>query len=259
MQRYVAESIASSFGRYFKVLPLGDVQYDTGRYADFLGSYDKSWGQLGAKIAPVLGNHEADGAGYFDYFNGVGKGAGVAGTRGEGWYSYESGDSPATGWHIVALNSECAGKACGARQLAWLRNDLAASAKPCSVAYWHKPRFSSGAHGGNATMQPYWELLNQYGGELVLSGHDHDYERFAPLNASGARDPARGVRQFVVGTGGKGLRRVGAGPDTQASNADTFGFLELTLKANSYDWKFVPANAPGNGTFTDSGSASCHS
>ena len=108
-------------------------------------------------------------------------------------------------------------------------------------------------------MQPIWALLNQHGAEVLLSGHDHNYERQVPRNATGTADPARGVQQFVVGTGGKGLRSVSAGSATAVSNDDTFGYLEVTLKANSYDWRFIRANSPGNGTFADSGSATCHS
>ncbi len=250
----------ANFDQYYKVLTLGDNQYPDGKYSDFLASYHPHWGRLGAKIAPTMGNHDAGGGGqgYYDYFNGVGVSDGVAGKRGDGWYSYDTGDSPTSGWHIVALNSECVGKECGTRQLAWLQKDLAASTKPCTVAYLHKPRFSSGSHGDDSSMQPFWNLLNQYKAEMMVAGHDHTYERQAPRNAAGARDDANGVRQFVAGTGGKSLYSVGKGPYTEASNGKTYGYLELTLRANSYDWRFIPSNNPGNGTFTDSGSANCH-
>lgn len=256
--KYTADLIQSNINRYFKVLALGDLQYPDGRYSDFLTSYDTTWGKFKAKTAPAMGNHEADGAGYFDYFNGVGVTNGPAGTRGKGWYSYDTGTSASSGWHVVALNSECVGKPCGTEQLTWLQNDLGSTLKPCTMAYWHKPRFSSGDHGNDAGMQPFWDLLNQHGAELVLSGHDHDYERFAPMNASGVRDDARGVRQFVVGTGGIGFRGIGNTANSEARNIDTLGALEVGLQANSYSWKFVRANSPGNGTFTDSGTATCH-
>jgi hypothetical protein len=256
--RYTADLVMSNINRYHKVLALGDLQYPDGRYSDFITSYDKTWGRFKNKTAPIMGNHEADGAGYWDYFNGIGVTEGPAGTRNKGWYSYDTGDSATSGWHIVALNSECMGKPCGTEQLAWLQADLAASQKQCTAAYWHKPRFSSGSHGNDSAMQPLWNLMNQYNAEIVLSGHDHNYERFAPMNTSGVRDDARGVRQFVVGTGGIGFRSVGNTANSQARNANTHGVLELTLKANSYDFNFARANYPGNGTFTDSGSATCH-
>ncbi len=258
--RYTSDAILANFDQYYKVLTLGDNQYPDGQYADFLASYHPHWGRLGAKIAPTMGNHDAGGGGqgYYDYFNGVGVSDGVAGKRGDGWYSYDTGDSPTSGWHIVALNSECVGKECGTRQLAWLQKDLAASTKPCTVAYLHKPRFSSGSHGDDSSMQPFWDLLNQYKAEMMVAGHDHTYERQAPRNAAGARDDANGVRQFVAGTGGKSLYSVGKGPYTEAFDGKTYGYLELTLRANSYDWRFIPSNNPGNGAFTDSGSANCH-
>ncbi|NQU37322.1 MAG: metallophosphoesterase, partial [Actinobacteria bacterium] len=256
--KYVADTIYSDFDNVDRVLPLGDIQYESGAYSDFLTSYHQSWAKLRSKTSPVLGNHESNGNGYFDYFNGVGMTSGVAGTRGEGWYSFETGDAANTGWHIVALNSECAGEVCNAEQLAWLEAELTTSKKPCTLAYWHKPRFSSGAHGDAVSLAPLWDLIHRYGGEIVLSGHDHNYERFAPQNTAGEVDPAFGVRQFVVGTGGKGFRSINPGPNSEASNADTHGFLELTLQANSYDWRFVPALQNGNGTFTDSGTRACH-
>ncbi|HQZ84442.1 MAG TPA: metallophosphoesterase [Actinomycetota bacterium] len=256
--KYTGDLIQANINRYFKVLALGDLQYPDGRYSDFLASYDKTWGKFKAKTAPVMGNHEADGAGYFDYFNGVGAANGPAGARGKGWYSYDTGNAKTSGWHVVALNSECVGKPCGTEQLTWLQTDLASTVKPCTMAYWHKPRFSSGNHGDDAKMQPFWNLLNQHGAEVVLSGHDHDYERFAPMNASGVRDDARGVRQFVVGTGGIGFRGIGNTANSQTRNTDTLGALEVGLQANSYSWKFVRATSPGNGTFTDSGTTTCH-
>lgn len=142
--------------------------------------------------------------------------------------------------------------------MTWLQQDLAASQKPCTVAYLHKPRFSSGSHGNDSKMQPFWNLLNQYGAELLLSGQDHNYERFAPVNANGVRDDAHGVRQFVVGTGGIGLRSIGNTPNSDARDNTTHGALELDLQANSYNFRFVRATYPGNGTYTDTGTASCH-
>jgi len=209
-------------------------------------------------VAPIIGNHEQSGNGYFDYFNGRGIADGVAGTRGKGWYSLSTGSAPNVGWQILALNSECALLGCEAEQLEWLRAQLAASQKPCTLAYWHRPRFSSGAHGDDRDMTPRWTEIANHGVDVALNGHEHDYERLAPLDAGGASSPNSGVRQFVVGTGGKESRTVGSGPHTEASNTDTFGYLELTLELGSYDWRLIRTDSPNNGTFQDSGAASCH-
>ncbi len=252
----MADAIASNLSTYYKVLPLGDAQYEVGRYSDFLSSYDRSWGQFNTKVAPVMGNHEQSGDGYFDYFNGRGAATGVAGQRGKGWYAMTTGASASEGWQILALNSECPSLGCEAEQLTWLNAQLAASEKPCTLAYWHRPRFSSGAHGDDASVAPLWQAIADHGGEVVISGHEHNYERMGRRGANGGADAA-GVRQFIVGTGGKEFRPMGSSVHTRASNVDTFGYLEMTLKSNSYDWRFVAADAPGNGRFEDSGSASC--
>lgn len=256
--RFTSDAILSRSSEYSKVLALGDLQYPDGNYNRFLAHYRPNWGRLDSKIAPVPGNHEGDMQGYFDYFNGVGISTGVAGTRGRGWYSLTVGGPGADAWHLLALNSECVGQPCETDQLAWLRGDLADNSTKCTLAFWHKPRFSSGMHGDNPGMQPLWDLLASYDAEVVLSGHDHNYERQKPRNAAGLHDDAQGIRQFVVGTGGTGLRSVGSGPFTQASNADTHGYLEMTLQPGGYEWRFVPAGGPGNGDFVDTGSASCH-
>ena len=187
-------------------------------------------------------------AGYFDYFGTA------AGRRSPGYYSFNLGR-----WHLIALNSECAqvgGCATGSPQERWLRADLAAHPARCVLAYWHKPRFSSGMHGNNATYTAFWHALHGAGADMVLVGHDHDYERFAPQTPHGRADPARGIRQFVVGTGGKthyGFRTIRA--NSQVRNSRTFGVLRLALHPSGYDWRFVPE--PGK-TFTDSGHGSCH-
>ena len=163
------------------------------------------------------------------------------------------------GWHLIALNSECAqvgGCATGSRQERWLRADLAAHPARCVLAYWHKPRFSSGMHGNDAAYTALWQALYAAGAELVLVGHDHDYERFAPQTPGGRLDRARGVRQFVVGTGGKthyGFRAIRA--NSQVRHSGTFGVLRLTLRPSGYAWRFVPE--PGK-RFTDTGHGSCH-
>ena len=137
-----------------------------------------------------------------------------------------------------------------------MRADLAANAAACTAAYWHQPRFSSGSHGSNTLYTAFWEALYDHDAELVMNGHDHNYERFAPQKADGTADPLRGIRQFVVGTGGRSLRSVGPPiPNSEVRNDDTLGVLKLTLHLDSYEWEFVPESG---GTFTDTGSESCH-
>ena len=179
---------------------------------------------------------------------------GPAGPRGKGYYSFDLGS-----WHLVALNSNCARVSCsaGSEQEQWLRADLAAHPSACTLAYWHHPRYSSGHEENNTFMQPLWEALDDSQAELVLSGHSHDYERFAPQDRNGNLDPANGIRQFVVGTGGAFFTG-GLGslmPNSEVAQNDTFGVLFLTLHPTSYDWPFVPEAGK---TFTDSGSTACH-
>lgn len=145
----------------------------------------------------------------------------------------------------------------GSAQEQWLRSDLAAHPNACTVAYWHHPRFSSGtSHGSSTTVQPLWQALYDNNADLVLSGHEHNYERFAPLTPSGQLDAARGIREFVVGTGGRSHYTFGT-PITgsEVRNSDTYGVLQLTLHANGYDWNFLPEAGK---TFSDSGSGTCH-
>jgi hypothetical protein len=237
------------------VLALGDVQYDSATTARINAVYAPTWGRVKAITRPILGNHESGtAAGYFDYFNGPGVTDGPAGPRGKGYYSFDLG-----GWHLVALNSNCASVSCsaGSEQERWLRADLAAHPANCTLAYWHHPRYSSGHDGSNDFMQPLWEALHDAQAEVLLSGHSHDYERFAPLDRDGAVDFAGGIRQFVVGTGGAfftgGLGTLA--PHSEVAQNDTFGVLRLTLHPASYDWEFVPE---AGGAFTDSGSQGCH-
>ena len=237
------------------VLPLGDIQYDSATTARINAVYAPTWGRVLSITRPILGNHESGtAAGYFDYFNGPGVADGPAGPRGKGYYSFDLGT-----WHLVALNSNCSSVSCsaGSEQETWLRADLAAHPANCTLAYWHHPRYSSGHDGSNAFMQPLWEALQDAQAELVLSGHSHDYERFAPLDRNGDVDGAGGIRQFVVGTGGAfftgGLGSLA--PHSEVAQNDTFGVLELTLHPASYDWRFVPE---AGGTFADAGSEPCH-
>jgi len=234
------------------VLVLGDNQYDSGSLSAYNSYYDPTWGRVKSITRPVLGNHENSGSGYFDYFNGVGKSTGPAGERGKGYYSYDVG-----AWHLIALNSNCDRVACGAgsAQEQWLRADLAAHPNSCTLAYFHHARFSSGHDGDNLFMQPIWQALYEAKADIVLSGHSHNYERLAPMDANGNLDRTNGIRQFVIGTGGAFFTGVStARPNSEVRQNKTFGVLKLTLHPTSYDWKFVPEAGK---TFTDSGSEAC--
>jgi calcineurin-like phosphoesterase family protein len=236
------------------VLALGDIQYNSASLANITAVYEPTWGRVKSITRPVIGNHEGSGAGYYDYFNGPGVLNGPAGVRGKGWYSFDVGT-----WHVVALNSNCAAVACtaGSEQEQWLRADLAAHPTSCTLAFWHHPRYSSGHDDNGTFMQPLWEALDDAGAEIVLSGHSHDYERVAPVDRNGNVDPAEGIRQFVVGTGGAFFTG-GLGtriPQSEVAQNDTFGVLFLTLHPTSYDWRFVPE---AGRTFTDAGTTACH-
>jgi hypothetical protein len=234
-------------------LALGDLQYNSASLSNLRASYDRSWGRVKSITRPALGNHEGSGSGYFDYFNGVGVNDGPAGARGKGYYSYDVGN-----WHLIALNSNCARVPCnaGSAQAQWLRADLAANPKPCTLAYWHHPRFSSGYGGDNTFMQEIWETLFNANADVVLVGHSHDYERFAPMNANGGLDRTRGMRQFVVGTGGAFFTGIStAKPNSEVRQNNTFGVLRLTLHPTSYDWRFNPETGK---SFGDTGSEVCH-
>jgi hypothetical protein len=235
------------------VLPLGDTLY-TPTLTQYHAAYAPSWGRFKGISWPVLGNHEygVGGArGYFDYFGSR------AGSRGKGWYSWNIGS-----WHMIALNSEChriaGGCARGSEQERWLRRDLAAHTNFCTLAYWHEPRFSSGPAPpkNEEAIAPLWNALHEKHADVVLSAHKHYYERFQPLGRYGQTEPNRGIRQFIVGTGGKD--RAGT-PSSRANgsqvlHAHTFGVLELTLRAGSYSWRFQPEQGR---SFTDSGTGSC--
>jgi Calcineurin-like phosphoesterase len=233
------------------VMAVGDLAYPDGSKENF-ACYDKTWGRAKSRTRPAPGNHEFHAAGatpYFDYF---GRAAGDPKT---GYYSYELGT-----WHIIVLNSECkdvGGCETGSPQEKWLRADLAAHPVACTLAYWHKPLFSSGsAHGNDPTVKPLFQALYEANAELVITGHDHDYERFAPQTPEGTADSARGIREFVVGTGGKNHRPFAEPkPNSELRDATAFGVLKLTLKPGAYDWQFIPEAGK---TFTDSGSGACH-
>jgi hypothetical protein len=242
------------------VLPLGDLQYERGQLANFLDFYNPSWGRLKAITKPAVGNHEymtPEAAGYFDYFNGIDSFTGPGGRRDQGYYSFDLGS-----WHLIALNTsiDCEVVPCnkGSAQEQWLRADLRAHPTTCTLAYMHQPRWSSDGVSTNDTpkAQPLLDALYDGGADLLLAGHAHFYERFAPQDPSQRLDPARGIRHFIVGTGGKSLLPLGAAkPNSEVRNASTFGVLTITLHPSSYDWRFVPL---AGGSFTDSGTGRCH-
>jgi acid phosphatase type 7 len=230
------------------VFTLGDNVYENGTAAEFANCYGPSWGTFKYRTRPSVGNHDyntAGATGYFGYFGAR------AGDPSKGYYSFNMGS-----WHIVALNSNCWKVSCaaGSTQERWLRADLAAHPSKCTLAYFHHPRFSSG--GNNIVVAPFWRDLYEAGAEVVLSGHVHAYERFAPQNPSGVADSAKGIREFIVGTGGKNLGRLDyLKPNSQVRNNTTYGVLKLTLHSSSYEWRFVPIAGK---TFTDSGTTACH-
>jgi chitodextrinase len=245
------------------VLDLGDNQYYCGGYQAFLGSYDKSWGAFKAITHPSVGNHEyltsggapqatgcdptnAGASGHYTYFGAA------AGLPGQGYYSFNVGS-----WHLIALNSSCSGAggcAASSPQGKWLAADLAANRAPCTLAYWHIPLFSSGGRA-SPNSQPFFAALYAAGADIVLNGHDHIYERFAPQTSTGALDAANGLREFIVGTGGANHTSIAAAAaNSLLRDTTTFGALQLTLHAGSYDWKFLNSR----GAFTDSGSGTCH-
>jgi hypothetical protein len=245
-------------GSFDAVLALGDLQYNAATLSNFQRSYDRSWGRVKAKTRPVIGNHEGmaatAGRGYCAYFGAAAHCNANGREGGAAFYSFDVGD-----WHVVVVNSNCgAAGGCdvGSRQYQWLQNDLAANPRACTLAAWHHPRWSSGAYGSNGFMQPIWQLLWANGADLVLSGHSHDYERFAPIDAAGTVNAPDGIRSFVVGTGGANFTGLGApAPGSEVRQNTSFGVLRLVLHPTSYDWNFVPAS---RSTFTDSGSQACH-
>ncbi len=232
------------------VLAIGDLQYPKGELAEFQGSYDVSWGKVKSITRPVPGNHEyyTPGAtGYYTYFGAI------AQDPTKGYYSYNLGK-----WHIIALNSNCkdVGCAAGSPQETWLKADLKANPAQCTLAYWHHPRFSSGLHNNDPDTDAFWRTLYAGGADVILTAHDHEYERFDPQTPDAKADSGRGIREFVVGTGGFSLRPFrNVQPRSKVRNSDTYGILKLTLKPKGYDWQFVPIKGQ---TFTDSGSGDCH-
>ncbi|HLZ45757.1 MAG TPA: Ig-like domain-containing protein [Gemmatimonadales bacterium] len=241
------------------VFVAGDNAYPNGSPADYANCYGPTWGRFKSRTHPAPGNHDYNcgpsaspaiagcttpAAGYFGYFGAA------AGDPSKGYYSYELG-----AWHIVVINSMMT-RTTGSAMEQWLRADLAAHPTKCALAYWHYPRFSSGStHGSDASMQPIWQALYDYGADVVVSGHEHNYERFAPQTPTGQADPAHGIREFVVGTGGAGNYTFETPqPNSEVRYSATPGVIKFTLYADHYDWLYIPTS----GSFTDSGSGACH-
>ncbi|HEU4641600.1 MAG TPA: metallophosphoesterase [Gemmatimonadaceae bacterium] len=241
------EATARLLARYSgTVFTAGDNAYEAGSAADYANCYGPSWGRQKWRTRPAPGNHEyhtAGAAAYFAYFGAA------AGRAGAGWYSYDLKD-----WHVVVLNSNVSMSATSP-QVAWLKADLAAHRKRCTLVYWHHPLFSSGPHGSNAFVRPVWQVLYQMGVDVVVNGHDHDYERFAPQRPDGTWDPQRGIREFVVGLGGRSRYSfVTVRRNSQARYNARFGVIVLSLFPTSYHWAFLGTDA----LVKDSGVANCH-
>lgn len=235
------------------LITLGDNAYPAGTETNFENCYDPTWGQFKDRTKPVPGNHEyrtEEARGYFSYFGEA------AGDQGKGYYSYTRGD-----WHIVALNSSCekiGGCSVEQPQAEWLKKDLAAHKdKKCTLAYFHEPLFSAGEkRPGIFKVKSLWKILYNSGADIILSGHDHNYQRFAPQDPEGKADSERGIRQFVVGTGGKKLYEIESPiANLEVYNDENYGILKLNLYSERYEWRFVPVAGE---KFTDSGSTRCH-
>lgn len=225
---------------YDAVLPLGDLVYQPPTLWAYRRAWGPTWGRLKGKTFPAVGNHEYDEPGgpegYWNYFNGVGRSDGRAGRRGLGWHSFDLGN-----WHLIALNSNCEQVGCDSRsrQLKWLRRNLRKHAARCTLAYWHHPLFSSGEHGRSTETRPFWRALYRAGADVILGGHDHVYERFAPQAPNGALS-RRGIVQFTVGTGGRSLYRFTHVESNSRKRIDRrFGILRLRLARGGYSWGFV--------------------
>ena len=229
------------------VMVLGDGAYSTGSAAEYANCFGPTWGRHLNRIRPSPGERDyatTGAAGYFGYFGAA------AGSPTEGWYSYDLGE-----WHVIVLNSEVSIKD-GSPQIQWLKQDLLANPRACTVAYWHDPRFYSGSSTPRSALEPAWKILYAAGADVVVNGHSRFYERFAPQRPDEVADPAFGIRQFISGVGGAGTssfttRR----PNSEVIDRSTYGVLKLTLGTGTYDWQFIPIAGK---TFTDAGSGTCH-
>jgi len=230
------------------VFTIGDNAYPHGAAADFRRYYRPTWGKFLDRTRPAPGNHDYETSGaraYFDYFGAA------AGPGRRGYYSYDLGS-----WHIVSLNSEISMRA-GSAQERWLRRDLDASSQQCTLAYWHRPRFTSGAfHAPSTSTGPLVRALYDHHADVIVNGHNHQYERFGKMNPRGRSDSARGIRFFVAGMGGGSHYPFGTvQPHSQRRNSSAYGVLKLTLHADYYDWEFVPVAGQN---FTDRGTTACN-
>ncbi len=231
------------------IFTLGDNSNDSGSLADYQNCFGPTWGRLMDRLHITMGNHDIGNAGqdFFTYFSGM--------TGDWGHYSLNLGS-----WHVIVLNAECGigGQGCGTGSLqeTWLRQDLAANTQKCVLAMWHQPLFTSGTQTPYTGVKTFWQDLYAFGTDVILNGHNHNYERFDPQNPNAVADP-NGIREFVVGTGGASLdsSSLSLAANEVVRSAAAYGYLRLTLHADSYDWQFVAQ--PGS-SFTDSGSASCH-
>ena len=238
------------------VFAAGDLAYQHGTYEEFLKCYGPTWGRFKARTRPTPGNHEYNGStatGYFRYWGSR------AGEPEKGYYSFDLG-----AWHIVVLNTNCessrlGGCAEGSPEETWLKQDLAAHPNVCTLAYGHHAMFSSGLfakHAEHPELRTFWQDLYDAHADLILAGHEHSYERFAPQNPEGSPDPENGIREIVVGTGGRNHTPLGyAKPNSEVRDDKTYGVLKLTLSPGKYHWEFIPV--PGK-TFRDSGDGVCH-
>ena len=228
------------------VFTAGDNVYESGTASQFANCYKPSWGRHKGRTRPAAGNHDYNTAGATGYYNYFGA---AAGDPSKGYYSYNLG-----AWHVIVLNSNVS-RGAGSPQETWLRADLAAHKTACTAAIWHHPLFSSGDHGNNPSVKPLFKALYDYHADVVLNGHDHTYERFAPQDSNGVAT-AQGIREFVVGMGGRSHYGFGTPiANSEKRNSDTYGVIKLTLHPGSYDWKFIPEAGK---SFADSGSQACH-
>jgi hypothetical protein len=238
------------------IFAAGDLAYERGTYEEFLNCYGPTWGKFKARTRPAPGNHEYNGSSAIGYYRYWGK---QAGDPGKGYYSFDLGP-----WHIVVLNTNCSITELGgcseeSPEETWLKQDLATHPNACILAYGHHPLFSSGLLGKHAEhpeLTPFWQDLYDAHADLVLAGHEHNYERFAPQNPEGNPDREHGIREIVVGTGGRSHTPLGfAKPNSEVRDDRTYGVLKLTLWPGKYAWEFIPV---AGATFRDSGEGVCH-
>lgn len=251
--RPASESMAAKTAALIERIPgivivAGDLAYPDGSETDFTSCYHPTWGRFKARTLPVPGNHEYFSPGAAPYFAYWGS---AAGQPGKGYYSVQVGS-----WRVIGLNSNIAAEA-GSEQQRWLREELKAHPAHCTLAFWHHPLFSSHSPGGNnPKMRDIFQALFEAGADVVINGHDHTYERFAPQTAHGSADPVRGIREFVVGTGGAFATEFGnPATNSEVRKTDVFGVLKLTLRADSYSWEFIPIEGQ---TFSEAGEGKCH-